>query len=207
MAGGFRKMRAVAQARPDWAAIRVLAKARTLRDDELLRAVAAFYEAEGLRVIAPTDILERVLAPVGLIAGSPLSAAQEHDVALGFEVGGLLGQADVGQTVVVKNGNVLALEAVEGTDETIRRGAKLGGPGCVVVKRSKPQQDRRLDLPAAGPETLGVMAEVGARVLAIEARSTILVDLPELCAQAERLAITVVGVAQGTGSEGACPRK
>ncbi len=101
-------------------------------------------------------------------------------MALGVEVAALLGQADVGQTVVVRNGHVLALEAVEGTDETIRRGGKLGGKGAVVVKRCKPGQDLRFDLPAAGPRTLEVMREVGAKVLALEAGRTVLLDAPQL---------------------------
>ncbi len=107
---------------------------------------------------------------------------------------GLLGQADVGQTVVVRNGHVLALEAVEGTDETIRRGGRLGGKGAVVVKRSKPGQDLRFDLPAAGPRTLEVMAEVGARVLALEAGKTVLLDAPALFSGAEARGISIVGV-------------
>ncbi len=119
---------------------------------------------------------------------------EEEEEVLGVEVAGLLGKADVGQTVVVRNGHVLALEAVEGTDETIRRGGKLGGKGAVVVKRCKPGQDLRFDLPAAGPRTLDVMREVGAKVLALEAGRTVLLDAPQLFKAAESESITVVGV-------------
>jgi DUF1009 family protein len=98
----------------------------------------------------------------------------------------------VGQTVVVKNGHVLALEAVEGTDACIRRGGELGGPGVVVVKRSKPDQDQRFDLPAVGPGTIEVMRDVGARVLALEAGKTLLLEGDRLLALANEGGITLV---------------
>jgi hypothetical protein len=194
MAGGIGRVRALAEARPDLGAVRIISRLRSFRDDALLRAVAADFEARGITIIAPTDFLGEVLCPEGHLAGPRLHPAQEKDVALGREVAVLLGQADVGQTVVVHNGHVLALEAVEGTDETIRRGGKLGGKGAVVVKRCKPQQDLRFDLPAVGPRTLDVMREVGARVLALEVGRTVLLDAPALFAGAEAAGITVVGV-------------
>jgi DUF1009 family protein len=128
-----------------------------------------------------------------LLAGPALTPAQERDVALGREVAGLIGQADVGQTVVVREGVVLAVEAVEGTDECIRRAGRLAGPGAVVVKRCKPGQDLRFDLPAAGPVTLEVMREAGATVLAIEAGKTVVLDTELLVKWAPRLGISVFG--------------
>lgn len=195
MAGGIGRVRALAEARPDLGAVRIISRLRSFRDDALLRAVAADFEARGVTIIAPTDFLGEVLCPEGHLAGPKLHPAQEKDVALGREVAVLLGQADVGQTVVVHNGHVLALEAVEGTDETIRRGGKLNGKGgAVVVKRCKPQQDLRFDLPAVGPRTLDVMKEVGAKVLALEVGRTVLLDAPALFAGAESAGITIVGV-------------
>jgi DUF1009 family protein len=167
---------------------------RRFGDDALLRAIAGYFEEHGVTIVAPTDYLAEVLCPEGLLAGPRLQPAQEKDVALGREVAALLGQADVGQTVVVREGHVLALEAVEGTDETIRRGGRLGGKGAVVVKRCKPEQDLRFDLPAVGPRTLEVMEEVGARVLALEAGRTVLLEAPELFAGAESRGISIVGV-------------
>jgi DUF1009 family protein len=119
---------------------------------------------------------------------------------LGSEVAATLGRADVGQTVVVKDGHVLALEAVEGTDACIRRGAALGGRGVVVVKRLKPGQDERFDLPAVGPGTLDVMADVGARVLAVEAGKTLLLEVEKLFAAAERAGITLWGLEPSSGA-------
>lgn len=195
MAGGIGRVKALKDARPDLGAMRIISRLRSFRDDALLRAVAADFESRGITIIAPTDFLGEVLCPQGHLAGPPLSQTQEQDVALGREVAVLLGQADVGQTVVVHQGHVLALEAVEGTDEAIRRGGRLlGGSGAVVVKRCKPQQDLRFDLPAAGPRTLEVMKEVGAKVLALEAGRTVLLDAPELFAGARAAGITLVGV-------------
>jgi len=193
LAGGFSRMRAVQSMRPDLGLFRIAARLRSFRDDALLRAAADEFESAGIRIVAPTEILKDVLAPEGHLAGPPLDAAQERDVQLGEEVATLLGRADVGQTVVVKNGHVLALEAVEGTDACIRRGAHLGGPGVVVVKRSKPGQDERFDLPAIGPGTLEVLRAVGGRVLAIEAGKTLLLEGDRLLALARESGITLVG--------------
>ncbi|MCP3101402.1 UDP-2,3-diacylglucosamine diphosphatase LpxI [Myxococcus sp. K15C18031901] len=194
MAGGIGRVRAIKDARPDLGTVRVISRLRSFRDDALLRAVAADFEERGITIIAPTDFLGEVLCPEGHLAGPRLTPEQEKDVAVGREVAVLLGQADVGQTVVVHKGLVLALEAVEGTDEAIRRGGKLGGAGAVVVKRCKPQQDLRFDLPAAGPRTLEVMREVHAKVLALEVGKTVLLDAPALFRGAEAAGITLVGV-------------
>ena len=194
MAGGIGRVRSLTQAWPDLGAVRIASRLRSLRDDALLRGVADYFESHGITIVAPTDWLAQVLCPEGHLAGPRLQSEQEKDVALGREVALLLGQADVGQTVVVHKGVVLALEAVEGTDEAIRRGGKYGGAGAVVVKRCKPGQDLRFDLPAAGPHTLEVMQEVGAKVLALEAGKTVLLDAPELFRRAEQMGITLVGV-------------
>jgi DUF1009 family protein len=193
MAGGIGRARSLTRAWPDAGAFKIALGMRGLRDDELLRAIAAYFEAGGVRIVAPTDFVPQVLAGAGLLAGPRLSAGEERDVSLGREVAASLGRADVGQTVVVKDGVVLAVEAVEGTDEAIRRAGRLGGKGAVVVKRVKPGQDLRFDLPAAGPVTLEVMREAKARVLAVEAGRTVLLDAAELLGTAKRFGITVLG--------------
>ena len=156
--------------------------------------MAGYFEAGGVKVISATELLPQVLAKEGLLAGPALTPAEDRDVALGREVAQTLGAADVGQTVVVKGGVVLAVEAVEGTDEAIRRAGRFGGPGAVVVKRVKPGQDTRFDLPAIGPVTLEVMREAGARVLAVDAGHTVLLDAQALFELAPRLGISVLGV-------------
>jgi DUF1009 family protein len=192
MAGGIGRVRSLTQARADLGALKVLARLRTLRDDELLRAVARWFEENGVEIVSATDYVKSVLVQPGQLAGPPLSESQKRDVELGCTVAARLGEADVGQTVVVKGGVVLAVEAVEGTDEAIRRGGKLGGPGAVVVKRAKPGQDERFDLPAIGPVTLEVMREAGAQVLAFEAKKTIVLDAKLVFDWAARLKIALV---------------
>lgn len=193
MAGGIGRVRSIMSVRPDLGALRILASLRGRRDDELLRAVAAYLESLGLTIVSPTDYVKEVLAPDGHLAGPALTPRQAQDVEVGKEVGFHLGRADVGQTVVVRQGVVLAVEAVEGTDECIRRAGRWGGPGAVVVKRLKPGQDLRFDRPAIGPVTLEVMREAGAKVLAVEAHHTIVLDGEGLFRWAQRLGISVTG--------------
>jgi UDP-2,3-diacylglucosamine hydrolase len=193
MAGGIGRIRSLTQARPDFGMLKIAAGLRSLRDDELLRAVAKYFESKGVQIVAPTDYVKSVLAREGHLAGPALTEQQRKDVELGREVALTLGRADVGQTVVVKEGVVLAVEAVEGTDECIRRAGKFGGAGGVVVKRCKPTQDLRFDLPAAGPVTLEVMREAGAKVLAVEAGKTVLLDSALLFSGAAKLGFSVVG--------------
>jgi len=194
MAGGIGRVRAITQARPDSGMVQVLARVRSLRDDELLRAFAAYLEGKGIRLASVAEFVPQLLAPEGLLAGPKLSRQQEEDLALGVQVAGALGQADVGQTVVVREGVVLAVEAVEGTDACVRRAGALGGKGAVVVKRVKPNQDQRFDLPSVGPVTMEVMREVGARVLAVDAGHSLMLDADVIFRHAQRLGISVVGV-------------
>lgn len=192
MAGGINRVRSLTHARPDWGALRILASLKSLRDDEALRALAAHFAHQGINIVAPTDYLKSVLVQRGHLAGPALSHQEQRDVELGREVAAALGRADVGQTVVVLKGAVLAVEAVEGTDECIRRAGRYGA-GAVVVKRSKPNQDLRFDRPAVGAVTLEVMREAKARVLAIEASTTVLLDGEVLFRWAPQLGISVVG--------------
>ena len=194
MAGGIGRVRSLTGARPDLGALKIATRVRSLRDDELLRAIAAYFEENGISIVAPTDYVKSVLAGEGLLAGPEPTQRQWADIALGREVAAALGKVDVGQTVIVKEGVVLAVEAVEGTDEAILRAGKFGGAGAVVVKRSKPGQDLRFDLPAAGPVTLEVMREAGASVLAVEAGKTVLIDAELLFKWAARLRLSVVGL-------------
>lgn len=196
MAGGFGRMKAFADARPDLGALKIVSRLRSFRDDALLREIARFFEEARITIAAPTAFVPQVLAPEGHLAGPKLGAEQRRDVELGVEVATLLGKADVGQTVVVRGGHVLALEAVEGTDETIRRAGKLGGAGATVVKLCKPGQDERFDLPAVGLRTLEVMGETGANVLAVEAGRSVLLDGDALFAAASQRSIAIIGIAR-----------
>ncbi|MFT3838500.1 MAG: UDP-2,3-diacylglucosamine diphosphatase LpxI [Myxococcaceae bacterium] len=197
MAGGIGRVKAISQARPDRGTLEMLAGVRSLRDDELLRATARYLDKQGIHLESVTRFVPQLLASEGLLAGPALSSEQERDVALGVQVAGALGVADVGQTVVVKGGVVLAVEAVEGTDACIRRAGSFDGSGAVVVKRVKPNQDERFDLPAIGPVTLEVMREAGAKVLAVDAGHSLMLDSDVIFRHASKLGISVVGVKMG----------
>jgi DUF1009 family protein len=194
MAGGIRKSAFLEHFAPDERGQRMLAGLQSFGDDAILRGVAGELEAEGIRVVESTLFLSSLLAPVGRIAGRPVDDVQRGDVRLGVEVARGLGRWDIGQTVVVKSGIVLAVEAIEGTDATIRRG---GRPGAVVVKVSKPQQDLRFDVPAVGPETARSCGETGVAVLAVESGKTLLLDGDDLRRAAEETGLSIIGVDTG----------
>jgi len=190
---------------PDWTGLRTfwphfVSRRRDNRDDSLLGAIAAAFDAGGVRICPATDFAPELLATAGVFAGRALSAREEQDAAFGWRLAKELGRLDIGQTVVVKDRAPLALEAIEGTDECIRRAGRLCPTGgMVVVKVAKPQQDLRFDMPTIGSGTLDSLAAARARVLVIEAGRTILVDGPSLAAAAARAGITIVSCCDAAG--------
>ncbi len=206
MAGGIKKARLFSGFRPDLRGAAFLARMRTLHDDKLLRGIADEIESDGIRVIASTEYLPRLLPAPGVVGKRSPSKHERADVEFGISVAKTIGSFDIGQTVVVKNGLVLAVEAVEGTDAAIRRGGELARGGAVVVKVSKPQQDLRFDVPAVGPETIRLMAEVGATVLAIEAGKTIVLEREQTLDAAAQAGIAVLAVAVAGHDGGAGAR-
>jgi DUF1009 family protein len=193
MAGGIDKVRSLSRLRPDWRAVRLLGRTLIRGDDALLRGLADDLAADGIEIVPCTTFLERLLFPEGLVAGRAMEPREREDVRLGCRVLSALGALDVGQSVVVEGGVVLAIEAIEGTDETIRRAGGLGRGRAVVVKAAKRGQDMRFDVPAVGPGTLEAMAAHGVRTLAVEAGRAILLEAEEVIALAHRHEITVVG--------------
>jgi len=193
MAGGIDKVRSLSRLRPDWRAVRLLGRTLARGDDALLRGLADELATDGIEIVPCTTFLERLLFPAGLVAGPPLESRARDDVRLGCRVLSALGALDVGQSVVVEGGVVLAVEAIEGTDETIRRAGALGRGHAVVVKAAKQAQDMRFDVPAVGPRTVETMAANGARTLAVEAGRAILLEGEDVIALARRHAITIVG--------------
>lgn len=181
--------------RPDARAIALLSRLDVRGDDALLRAVAQELESEGLPVVPSTKHLEDRLVAEGVMTGDgPLTPAVEADLALGLGVARSLGVHDIGQGVVVSSGTVVAVEAVEGTDAMIRRGAELAGPGSVVVKVAKPRQDLRFDVPAIGRGTIEVAREGGVLAIGLEAGRTIVLERERALAEARRAGISVVGL-------------
>jgi DUF1009 family protein len=193
MAGGIDKVGSLSRLRPDWRALRLLGRTLGRGDDALLRGLADELAADGIEVVPCTTFLERLLFPQGHLAGPPLESDGRESIRLGCRVLSALGALDVGQSVVVEAGLVLAIEAIEGTDETIRRAGKLGRGRAVVVKAAKEAQDMRFDVPTVGPRTVETMAANGARTLAVQAGRAILLEADEVVALARRYQITIVG--------------
>lgn len=191
MVGGIRKQALLEHFAPDERGLAFLSRLQGFGDDAILRALAAEMESEGIHILPSTLFLEALLAPRGPLTSRQPDAAQWADIELGLRVAKALGQWDIGQTVVVRSGMVLAVEAIEGTDATITR---VQSRGAVVVKVSKPQQDLRFDLPAVGPHTVATCEQAGVAVLAVEEGKTLLLDREEFLAKAEAAGLAVVGV-------------
>jgi len=194
MAGGIRKTALLEHFAPDEHGMRFLSRLGTWSDDAVLRGVAAELEAEGIAVVESTLFLQSLLTPEGPLTRRLPEAAEWLDVEYGVAVAKGIGRWDIGQTVVVKSRIVLAVEAIEGTDEALRRGGLLARGGAVAVKVSKPGQDLRFDVPAVGPHTVGVCREAGIGVLALEAGKTLLLEREELLQEADAARLAVVGV-------------
>jgi len=199
MAGGVKRP-SVLQLRPDWRTAKFFARIgyRALGDDGLMKAVIHELEqVEGFRVVGLDAILGTSLAPEGPIGRNTPDEQARHDIAHGFRIVRALGALDIGQAVVVQQGLVLGVEAIEGTDALIARCAALrrDGPGGVLVKGMKPGQERRVDLPTIGPQTISAAAAAGLRGIAIEAGASILVDRAAIAAAADRAGLFVIGVA------------
>lgn len=172
MAGPINKPRAL-DLRPDWRAAKLLFSLNTRGDDILLRAVSAELEREGMQVVAPHLYSPDLLAPAGVLTRRAPDEGELADIQYGWIIAKELGRFDIGQCLVIREKMVLAVEAIEGTNAAIERGGSLGGPGAVVVKRPKPRQDERLDLPAFGLKTFTAMVSVKATCLAVEAERCI----------------------------------
>ena len=178
--------------RPDWKTLLLLARLKQRNAESIFSAIADHLAAIGVELLPATTYLEDLLAATGLIAGRALTRRQQDDVSFGFQIAKEMSRLNVGQTVVVRNGTVLAVEAFEGTNEAIRRGGALGRKDAVVVKVAKPNQDLRFDVPVIGVETVRIAAEANVRVIAVEAGRTLLLEKPELIALATRSGVSIV---------------
>ncbi|MFN2375363.1 MAG: LpxI family protein [Candidatus Binatia bacterium] len=196
MAGGIDKVRSLTGIRPDLRGLLFLRRSMAAAgrgDDSLLRALADELEGEGIAIVPSTEFLGALLAADGRLAGPKPSARSLADIRTGCRVLAALGEVDVGQSVVVEKGIVLAVEAVEGTDECLRRAGKLGSGGGVLVKTAKQGQDMRFDVPAVGPGTIRAMEEAKVQVLAVQAGATLVLDRSQFLEAATRAGIAVVG--------------
>jgi DUF1009 family protein len=196
MLGGIKKTHVFTTVRPDFRALALAARLIRYKDDQILREIAAELEREGIVIKESTFGLQGVLVDEGTLTKREPTKKEWDDIHYGWEVAHHIGSLDIGQCVVVKDSVVVAVEAVEGTDGAIRRGGELAQQGAIVVKRCKPQQDLRFDLPAVGPKTIDVMASVKASALALEAGRSVLLDRDETVQKAERAGIAIVGLAR-----------
>lgn len=181
--------------KPDLRAMKMLMTLKDHSDEGILSALAREAEKEGIRFLKITDFASGLLAPEGVLTGKKPSKDEWKDIEFGFKMAKAIGGLDIGQTVVVKGQSVVAVEALEGTDETIRRAGRLTDGGATVVKVSKPDQDMRFDVPVVGMETLSAMLEADIAALAVEAGKCIFLDRDALIAEADEAGIKVVGFA------------
>lgn len=196
MAGAVNKPKAL-DLRPDWRAAKLLMKlaARHKGDDAILRAIAEELASEGIEVVRP-DILVQGLTDQESGVLTKIVPPREvwEDIRLGWTTAKALGTLDVGQCVVVKQGVIVALEAIEGTDAVLERAAELAGEGCTIVKAAKPGQDERVDLPSVGKHTVELAIKYGFLCLAYESGRTLFFDKEESLALADEKGLSIVGI-------------
>jgi len=178
--------------RLDWKALLVLAKLKQRNAESIFAAIADELKKVDVDLLPATAFLEDSLASAGLIAGPKLSGREEEDVDFGWKIAKEIARLDIGQTVIVKNGTIVAVEALEGTNDAIKRGGALARKGCVMVKVAKPHQDMRFDVPVIGIETIRAAVEVKLRVIAIEAGKTLLLERNAIVDLAEAEKISIV---------------
>ena len=191
MTGAINKTRMYSKIRPDWRAFKLLRKLHNKKDDSLLRALAEELESDGIRIEPSTLFLPTLLAAAGTYTRRRLSHSESRDIEFGWHLAREIGRLDIGQCLVVKDQAVLAVEGIDGTDATIRRGGGLCHGGAIVLKLSKPSQDLRFDVPAVGLQTIDAMRAVKARVLVIEAGKTLLFDRERMIQEADLAGITI----------------
>ena len=201
MAGKVHKRRLYGDLQPDERTIKMFMRLKDRADDTLLGELARELESEGITLHPTTFCAESLLAEEGTLTKNGPSSEQWKDIEFGWRIAKEIGGLDIGQAVVVKAGAVMAVEAIEGTDEAILRGGKYARKDAVVVKVAKPRQDNRLDMPAVGVNTIESMIKVNARVLAVEAGWTVVLDREKMLEMAEDAGIIVVAcVDPGKGS-------
>ncbi len=179
--------------RPDLKALMLLGKLKERNAESIFAAIADELAKIDVELLPATTFLENSLAQSGLIAGSKLSPRQEQDIELGWKIAKEIARLDIGQTIIVKNGTIVAVEALEGTNEAIKRGGTLAREDAVMIKVSKPNQDMRFDVPVIGMETIRIAGASGVRVIAVEAGKTLLLERQAIADLAEATSITIVG--------------
>lgn len=194
MAGKIDKRWLYSDVEFDSLALELLKKLKDQRDDSIMQMIVEELSKRGLRVVESTVLTSDLFASDGVWTKLAPSENEWKDINFGFQMAKEIGRLDIGQTVVVRDQAIMAVEAVEGTDEAILRGGMLARKGAVVVKVAKPNQDLRFDVPVVGLNTLRSMKEACAKILALEANAVLVVDKEEMIKQADELNMCIVGV-------------
>ena len=179
---------------PDLRVLKIFSRLKNFSDDTLTLALVDELAAEGISVLDQTELLRPLMPQPGVLSKRSPTEAELADMRFGLAMAKRIGGLDIGQTVVVKNRAIMAVEAIEGTDACIRRGGQLGRGGVTVAKSAKPQQDMRFDVPGVGPDTIDSMIQAGAIALVIEAGRTLVVDREKMLEKADQQAITIVAM-------------
>jgi DUF1009 family protein len=178
---------------PDLTALSVLRRLTNRNTDGLIGAVAEVLKEKGIDLIDSTSLLTPLLARAGVLTGRAPTADEQSDLEFGYPIADAIAGMDIGQTIVVKDRAVVAVEAMEGTDEAIGRAGRLAGPGTRVVKVAKPNQDMRFDVPVVGVATIAAMQAAGASTLSVDAGRTLMIDGDAVFAAANAAGIAIVG--------------
>jgi DUF1009 family protein len=173
---------------------KLLAQSINKKADTLLSAVTREFELEGIQFLPSTTYLDHLLCPPGPVTKRKPNSTEQADIEFGLPLARHIAGQDIGQTIVVKDKTVVAVEAMEGTDAAIRRAGQIAGAGCVIIKVARPKQDLRFDIPVTGPRTLEAMKEAQASVLAVESGKTLLLEKETLLKVADAAELCITGI-------------
>lgn len=194
MAGQVKHVQIFKNLSLDWRAIKLMGALINKKTDTILGRIAEELAKEGIQLLPSNKYLAHEMADTGVMAGRKPDSAAQADIDFGFRIAKQIAGLDIGQTVVVKDRSVVAVESVEGTNECIKRAAALAGDNVTVVKVAKPGQDWRFDVPVIGMDTINVLAEVRARLMAVEAGATLMLDKQAVIERAKARSVTIVGI-------------
>lgn len=193
MAGQVKHVKIFGDVMPDFTLLSVLMKLKSKNTDALISAVADVMQEKGITLVDSTTLLAPMLAGSGVLSEREPSAEERADIAFGYGMADAIAGLDIGQTICVKDKAVVAVEAMEGTDETIRRAGTLAGRGFSVVKVAKPNQDMRFDVPVVGLATVEAMKAAGATAISLDAGKALIFDRDAFFAAANAASIAIVG--------------